>query len=365
MTAQKLQEQIQANSLAWHESNDPEERNRLHEENVALYGKLDGLTGMTSGFDSASGRWSSSYAGGGDYQATAAPEVKDLSGLVLESQKAANQMALENLDRAYAESRDALKAERSAIGGTYQSARNATAGQNEVEQRNMKMYAMSSGLNSGAAGQIALSQSVAAQNDLNQLYAQEANAYAENDKALSEMEREYNFAVAQAKTEGDYALANALYDEMSRVDEAQRDLWKDTEEMNREVYKLNRDNRRYDTEQYAKQEQTAYDRAWDEKNWNYQVSQDAVKQANTLWEQQRASGNDAWDRQMDLASQAIQRQNANTASANAATSRMNTQLRLAQELAGMGDFEGYGALGYSKSQISAMEEMWKNYMAMK
>lgn len=44
MTAQQLYERVYANSAAWHETEDPQERQRLHKENVALReaGRTDG-----------------------------------------------------------------------------------------------------------------------------------------------------------------------------------------------------------------------------------------------------------------------------------------------------------------------------------
>lgn len=369
MTAQQLYERVYANSAAWHETEDPQERQRLHKENVELYGKLDGLTGQSSSFDSTTGRWSSTAAGEGNYVGTAAPEAEDLSDLVEARQKAATRQALVNLEQAYNDGVSALKAERESIGGSYQAARNLVAAQNEIEKHNANTYAAGRGLTDGAAGQIALSQSVAAQNDLNTLTGQEAAAYAENTRALSEMERDYNFAVAQAESEGDYALAQALYDEQSRFSEAQRQAWRDSEEENQAVYKLNRDNRRYTQEQAENQSQEAYDRVWKERSWNYQVEQDKLDRQEaaeqTAWERARLSANDQWERQQDLANRAIAQQNANTSAYNAQTSRVNTRLRVAQEMADVGNFEGFGALGYSESQIRSMEEMWRQLMAAK
>lgn len=369
MTVQQLQDRISANSLAWHQTEDALERSRLHEENVKLYGTLDNLTGTQSEFDSGSGRWSSTAAGAGDYQGVTAPESGDRSALVAQRQQAATQQKLLGLSQAYESSMDELKRQRAAIGGTYQSARNTLAAQNEIEKQNANTYAVYSGLNAGASGQIALSQSVAHQNDLNTLSAQEANAYAENERAMSEMKRDYSFAMAEAEAEGDRALADALYEEQNRYEEAQRQAWQEEQEMGQKIYQLNRENRRYDTQQVQSAQQTAYDREWDEKKWNHQVSQDALEQANTQWEQQRKERNDEWERQMDLAQQAVREKNADTSAANAATSRysaatarMNTQLKVAQELANMGDFQGFSALGYSQTQIENMEAMWKRYM---
>lgn len=388
MTVQQLKDKIAANSAAWHKTEDEQVRKALHEANVALYGALDAQTGSTSGFDSSTGKWSTSEPGTGTYQATGAPEVQDLSDQVIRSQKAATDKAVARLERARASSAAALKEEAAALQGKYTAAKNRTAAQNEMERHNTAAWANDRGVSSGAAGQIALSQSVAAQNDLGALELQEA---AEKDaiaRKKSQMEMDYDYAVAEARAEGDYALAEALYKEASRFDAAQRQKWLDTEEMARDVYGMARDTVIDRDKAQAQREADAYEKEQDALNWafkleqqKYDREQDAWKreqtetndawerqraeandawerqraEANDSWEHQRAESSDAWERQRDLVSENLQQQSINN-------TRRATQLRLAQGLADYGDFSGYSGLGYSQSQISQMSALWRKFM---
>lgn len=366
MTVQQLKDKIAANSAAWHKTQDEEARKALHEANVALYGALDAQTGSTSGFDSATGKWSTSAPGTTTYQATGAPEVRDLSGEVTRRQQAATEKAVTSLERARAKADAALREEAAAIPGTYTAAKNRAAAQNEVERHNTAAWANDRGVSSGAAGQIALSQSVAAQNDLGALELQEAAAKDAVARKKSQMELDYDYAVAEAQAEGDYALADALYKEASRFDEAQRQRWLDTEKMAKDVY-----DRAYDSVQdraktQAQLEAEAYEREQDALSWAYKLeqqdydrAQDAweqqFKESEAAWERQRTEANDAWDRQRDLTSESLRRQSLYN------TSRA-TQLRLAQDLADHGDFSGYSGLGYSQSQIDQMAALWRRFM---
>lgn len=369
MTVQQLKDKIAANSAAWHETEDKTVRDALHQANVALYGALDAQTGSTSEFDSSTGRWSSTQPGEGNYQAVGAPEVRDLSGQVTRRQRAATDSAVAGLERARAASLAALEDEAAALPGQYTAAKNRTAAQNEIERKNTAAWASDKGLSSGAAGQIALSQSVAAQNDLNALELQEEAARDDISRRRSQMERDYAYAVAEAEAEGDYALADALYKEASRFDAAQRQQWLDTEEMARGVYDTARENASAQAKSQAQQAAEAYEKEQDALSWafkldqrDYDRAQDAwerqFKESEAAWERQRTEANDAWDRQRDLVSEGLRRQSvANTSRA--------TQLRLAQDLADHGDFSGYKGLGYSQGQIDAMAGLWQRYMAEK
>lgn len=358
MTVQQLKDKIAANSAAWHETQDEKTRDALHQANVALYRQLDAQTGSTSGFDSATGRWSSTQPGEGDYQAEGAPEVRDLSGQVVRRQQAATEQAVNGLKRARAASASALDQEEAALPGMYRAAKNRAAAQNEMERKNTADWAADKGLSSGAAGQIALSQSVAAQNDLNALELQEAAARENIGRRRSQMELDYDYAVAEAEAEGDYALADALYKEASRFDAAQRQRWLDTEDMARDVYGLAREKAASEAKSQAQREAEAYQRQQDALEWAAKLEQRDYDRAQDAWERQRTEANDAWDRQRDLVSESLRRQSIVN------TSR-STQLRLAQELADHGDFSGYGGLGYSQSQIDAMAALWRKYMAEK
>ena len=338
MTVQQLKDKIAANSAAWHETEDEQVRKALHEANVALYGALDAQTGSTSGFDSATGKWSSSEPGTKTYQATGAPEVRDLSGEVTRRQKAATDKAVASLERARAKSAAALREEAAAIPGAYTAA-----------------WANDRGVSSGAAGQIALSQSVAAQNDLGALELQEAAAKDTVAQKKSQMELDYDYAVAEARAEGDYALADALYKEASRFDEAQRQRWLDTEKMAKDVYDRAYDSVQDKAKAQAQQEADAYEREQDALSWAYKLEQQDYDRAQDAWERQRAEANDAWDRQRDLVSENLRRQ-------SIYNTRRSTQLRLAQDLADHGDFSGYSSLGYSQSQIDQMSALWRRFM---
>lgn len=358
MTAQQIKEKIADNSAAWHETEDKKVKDALHQANVALYGQLDAQTGSTSGFDSATGQWSSTQPGEGNYQAVGAPQVRDLSGQVSRRQRAATQQAVAELDRARASSLAALAEEEAALPGIYTAAKNRTAAQNELERKNTAAWANDRGLSSGAAGQIALSQSVAAQNDLGALELQEAEAREEIKRRRSQMEMDYDYAVAEAEAEGDYALADALYKEASRFDEAQRQRWLETEDMAREVYDRARENVLTEAKAQIQKETEAYEREQDALGWAFKLEQQEYDRAKDAWERQRKESQDAWDRQRDLVSESLRRQSLYN------TSRA-TQLRLAQDLADHGDFSGYSGLGYSQSQINAMAGLWQKYMAEK
>lgn len=358
MTVQQLKDKMAANSAAWHETQDEKVRDALHQANVALYGQLDAQTGSTSGFDSATGKWSSSEPGTGNYQAVGAPEVRDLSGQVTRRQRAATDSAIAGLERAKAASLAALDAEEAALPGIYTAAKNRTAAQNEIERKNTAAWASDKGLSSGAAGQIALSQSVAAQNDLNGLELQETAAREDIGRRKSQMELDYAMAVAEAEAEGDYALADALYKEASRFDAAQRQQWLDTEEMGREVYETARKNVTAEAQRRAQEAADAYEKEQDALGWAFKLEERDYDRAQDAWERQRKESQDAWERQRDLVSENLRRQSLYN------TSRA-TQLRLAQDLADHGDFSGYKGLGYSQSQIDAMTGLWQKYMAEK
>ena len=169
------------------------------------------------------------------------------------------------------------------------------------------------------------------------------------------MELDYDYAVAEARAEGDYALADALYREASRFDEAQRQRWLDTEKMAKDVY-----DRAYDSVQerakvQAQQEADAYEREQDALSWAYKLEQQDYDRAQDAWERQFKESEAAWDRQRDLVSENLRRQSIYN------TSRA-TQLRLAQDLADHGDFSGYSGLGYSQSQIDQMSALWRRFM---
>ncbi len=351
MTVQEIQERIAANSRAWHETKDKRKRKTLHQENVALHGMLDNQTGSTSSFDSSTGRWTTTAAGAGSYRGQSVPEVTDLTDQVVARQEAATAKSVAALERAREKERQALAKAEGEAGQDYQAARNRAAAENEVEKKNLNRQANDYGLTSGAAGQVALSQSMALQNRLGALDAQEAEEASKLDASRSEMERDYALAIAEAKAEGDLALADALYKEAVRFDEAQRERWREQEAMGQDIYELAQDGQRYATELQLSQEQRDYDRSLDD--WEHRWAEE-----ERVYDREQ----DALDRQAAQASLSLRAQGLRDDEAQV---RFENALKLARDQAEMGDFQGYLALGFSQSQVDAMNALWQRWKALK
>lgn len=142
------------------------------------------------------------------------------------------------LEQAYRNSLAAITQAEEGLEGTYRAAANAAAGVSAREGRNFAQYAAANGLGNGAAGQAQLARSVALQNDLNSLNTQKARD--KSDLALQKTAagQEYESGLAQAEAEAEEDLAQALYEESVRRDQAQyqasRDAVKD-EQWRREL----------------------------------------------------------------------------------------------------------------------------------
>lgn len=405
MTVQEIQERIAANSRAWHETEDKKKRKALHQENVELHGLLDNQTGSTSSFDSGTGRWTTTAAGAGNYQGQSAPEVTDLSGQIVARQEAATAKSVAALERAREKERQKLAESQREAGQDYQAARNRAAAENEVERKNLNRQANDYGLSSGAAGQVALSQSMALQGRLGALDAQEAAEAAKLDASRSEMERDYALAIAEAQAEGDLALADALYKEAARFDEAQRERWREQEAMGQDIYELAQEGRRYATQLQLSQEQRDYDRSLDDwehrwaeeeraydrgqdaldrqsaaERWAYEKGQDALDRQEAAQERAYQREQDVLDRQesaerwaYEKEQDALDRQETQAAQAlrarslrdDEAQTQFENALKLARERAELGDFQGYLGLGFSQSQVDTMTELWRYWKAYK
>lgn len=143
-------------------------------------------------------------------------DYSDYLSDIYSSQTEANLAALEE---AYQNNLAELDAAAEDIAPYYESSRNQTAATSEQEKRNFAEYANANGLNSGTGGQAELARSVTLQGDLNTLNQAEADAYSDLELQRTQLTNEYNAAIASAKADGNYQLANALYQEKVRVDE--------------------------------------------------------------------------------------------------------------------------------------------------
>jgi hypothetical protein len=138
--------------------------------------------------------------------------LKDLFASNLEAELAALKSTFDNN---VAE----LESQNDKIAAKYRAAQNQAAAQNALQVQGMNERALATGLNTGASGQLALAQNMAYQNNLGNLWAQEAQDKAESDRMMAEMMRDYNASVNQATANSNAQLADALYKEMIRQEE--------------------------------------------------------------------------------------------------------------------------------------------------
>lgn len=178
--------------------------------------------GYSSGGGSAGGSSGGSSGGtiSGSASGTTGTGVNDYSDYIEEMNRAQQEAALAELRAAYEKNLAGMDRTQQSISPTYQAARNQAAGNAARQQQAFNEYAAAYGLNSGAAGQAQLAMSNALQGNLSDIDTAEADALSDLELQRSQTEIDYNNAIAQAKADGDYQLAQQLYTEKVRVDEA-------------------------------------------------------------------------------------------------------------------------------------------------
>ena len=132
--------------------------------------------------------------------------VNDLYDAKKESQ-------LSQLESAYQASRSEAEAARDRLPGQYRQQANDLSAQYERNRRNFNLQAEASGLNTGAASQAALARNSAYQRDMGNLRTSQAEAMAEADRGLADLERQYQANVSSAIADNDYQRAQALMNE--------------------------------------------------------------------------------------------------------------------------------------------------------
>ena len=125
-----------------------------------------------------------------------------------------------NLRSAYEQQVANLDYQAAQIPKTYDAAANDAAIQAEIARRNLNQSAAGSGLNTGAAGQVALSQSNALQRNMSSIRQAQADAVQKLELERAQQEANYKNAINAAIAQNDLARAQALYQEAKRVDEA-------------------------------------------------------------------------------------------------------------------------------------------------
>ena len=126
---------------------------------------------------------------------------------------AKQQSQLQQLESAWQASRNEAQAARDKLPGQYQQQANDLSAQYERNRRNFNLQAEASGLNTGTASQAALAQNSAYQRDMGALRTSQAEAMAEADRGIAELERQYQANVSSAIAENDYQRAQALMNE--------------------------------------------------------------------------------------------------------------------------------------------------------
>lgn len=120
------------------------------------------------------------------------------------------------LKSAYEQNTATLDASRAQIAPVYDIARNSAANQNALSRGAFQEMAVANGLNTGTTGQAALAQDVVLQQNLSQIDREQAEKTAAIDLQRSQLDTEYQNAIAKAEATGDAELANALYEEYVR-----------------------------------------------------------------------------------------------------------------------------------------------------
>lgn len=205
---------LDAAGAAWNSATTQDEKDKAHEEAEKIRKKYH-----YSGGDDGSEYIEISQdiinqPSGGDY---------NLSEYLKQASAAQIEAELAGLKNAYEKSLAGYDARLEELPETYDAARNHTAAQDAIARKSFDERAVASGLNSGTAGQVELARSSAYQRDIANIDQQQANAVSEIELAKADLKREYENAIAQAKATGNAQLANALYQELIRVQGLERE----------------------------------------------------------------------------------------------------------------------------------------------
>lgn len=226
LTNEQLEAWAAENSKLWHTN--PELRSRYEAENKAIKALLDKRNGTTSTFDSGTGKWTTT--GGSAQQQPLAAQVPpqgqqsqyDLTEYLKQQKAAQVESALAGLKGAYEQSLAGYQSAGDRLRESYDAARNAAAAQDAIARRTFQEQAAASGLNSGTAGQAELSRSAALTGELARIGSTQAGAKAELELQKQNLQSQYETAIAQARQNGDSELATALYQELVRVQNLER-----------------------------------------------------------------------------------------------------------------------------------------------
>jgi len=193
---------------------------------------------------------------------------QDRSGLIKKLSDAALRKKMAGLAAARDESLARLKSEQAAAEPNYAAAAAAAAAESDLQRRNFNEFAAASGLNSGAAAAEKLSRDNLLYARLGDIELARAGAKSDAERRRSDILSQYASDIAAARAEGEYTLAEKLYEEAVRLDEAMV-------EASRYADKKETENREFD-----------YKVARDEQLDRLKLQQQAIKDPETTAAQQ-------------------------------------------------------------------------------
>lgn len=196
----------------------------------------------------------SDYGYGGD----------DLSAYLRQIYESNLNAQLAGLRAAYEQNLAGYRAHDDLIAEGYRQQQNQAAAQNDLQRMYMAEMGGMQGLNTGAAGQLALAQSAAYQGNLAKLLAAESQDRAANDLELQKLAAEYQGNLVSAQAQSSANLADALYNEYVRQAQAAQE------------------NQRWQAQFAYQQQQDALDQAYRQAQWDYSLQADQRDSAYDL-----------------------------------------------------------------------------------
>lgn len=237
-----ITQQAQNGTISWADAHSQAEsiRNQSGYSGGQYGDEYIDLTGGFGNSDIASGGvgniWKESFRGSGggggvgggggssgSFSSTAyydALQPTDLSQYLQDMYAQNTAAELAGLQSAYEQNLAQINSSAEKVPQTYQNSRNEAAAQSDLQRQAFNEYAATRGLNTGTSGQAALASASTLQNNLSEISRAESNALSEIELQRNQLSIQYQNAIAQAEAAGNSALAQALYQEYVRQDNA-------------------------------------------------------------------------------------------------------------------------------------------------
>ena len=201
----------------------------------------------------------------GGYREIPQPVFQSAESYLRDLYQSKKDAELAGLKAMYDKNVGTLKTSQEGLGDIYADQRNQLAGLNDQQRMQMVELGVGQGLNSGATGQLAVSQSSAYQRQMGELAQQEAADRMKHDQALRDLETAYNQNVVKTGADLDAAMLDAIVRDKSRTDDLNMAQQRYAEEAARDEARREEDQRRwqaqFDAGMKESDRQAALDRA--------------------------------------------------------------------------------------------------------